>query len=54
MPKMIDDKQMNRADCEFIFSGNNMAGKWMGIDQCCAISSEGIKGFKDQVFGSLS
>ena len=35
MPKRIDDKQMNRADCEFIFSGNKMAGKWMGIDQCC-------------------
>ena len=29
MLKMIDDKQMNRGDCEFIFSGNTMACKWM-------------------------
>ena len=29
MPKMIDDKQMKRRDCEFLFSGNTMAFKWM-------------------------
>ena len=29
MLKMIDDKQMNRGDCEFLFSGNTMACKWM-------------------------
>ena len=29
MPKMIDDKQMKRGDCEFLFSGNTMACKWM-------------------------
>ena len=25
MPKMIDDKQMKRGDCKFLFSGNTMA-----------------------------
>ena len=29
MPKMIDDKQMKRGDCKFLFSGNTMAFKWM-------------------------
>ena len=29
MPKMIDDKQMKRRDCEFLFSGNTMAFKWI-------------------------
>ena len=29
MPKMIDDKQMKRGDCEFLFPGNTMACKWM-------------------------
>ena len=29
MPKMIDDKQMKRGDCQFLFSGNTMAWKWM-------------------------
>ena len=29
MPKMIDDKHMKRGDCEFHFSGNIMACKWM-------------------------
>ena len=29
MPKMIDDKQMKRRDCEFLFPGNTMACKWM-------------------------
>ena len=29
MPKMIDDKQMKRRDCEFLFSGNTMDYKWM-------------------------
>ena len=26
---MIDDKQMKRGDCNFLFSGNTMACKWM-------------------------
>ena len=29
MPKMIDDKQMKRGDCEFLFSGNTMACNWI-------------------------
>ena len=29
MLKMIDDKQMKREDCEFLFSGNTVACKWM-------------------------
>ena len=29
MPKMVDDKQKKRGDCEFLFSGNTMAYKWM-------------------------
>ena len=27
MPKMIDNKQMKRGDCQFLFLGNTMAGK---------------------------
>ena len=26
---MIDDKQMKRGDCEFLFSGNTMIWKWI-------------------------
>ena len=29
MPKMIEDKQFKRGDCEFNFSGNTMACKLM-------------------------
>ena len=29
IPKTIDDKQMKRGDCEFLFSGKTMACKWM-------------------------
>ena len=29
MPKMIDDKQMKRGYCEFLFPGNTVACKWM-------------------------
>ena len=29
MPKMIDDKQMERGEREFHFSGNTMTCKWM-------------------------
>ena len=35
MPKMIDNKQMKRGDCQFLFLGNTMAGKWWIIGQCC-------------------
>ena len=29
MPKMIEDKQIKRRDCKFLFSGNTMTCKWM-------------------------
>ena len=29
MPKVFNDKQMNREDSEFFFLGNTMAFKWM-------------------------
>ena len=29
MPKMITNIQMKRGDCEFLFSGNTMASKYM-------------------------
>ena len=29
MPKMINDKQMKKVGCEFLFSGNTMACKWI-------------------------
>ena len=29
MPKMIDDKQIKRRNCEFLFSGNTVTCKWM-------------------------
>ena len=65
MPKMIDDKQMKRGDCEFLFSGNTMACKWMDNWSVLLLSSalKGMNdilsfqrriGFKDQVFGSLT
>ena len=39
MPKMIDDKQMKRGDCEFLFSGNTMACKWMDNPSVLVLSS---------------
>ena len=46
MPKMIDDKQMKRGDCEFLFSGNTMACKWMDNQSVLLLSSilEGMNG----------
>ena len=29
MPKMMDDKKIKGRNCEFLFSGNTMACKWM-------------------------
>ena len=40
MPKMIDDKQMKRGDCEFLFSGNTMACKWMDNWSVLLLSSD--------------
>ena len=46
MPKMIDDKQMKRGDCKFLFSGNTMASKWMDNWSVLLLSSalEGMNG----------
>ena len=63
---MINDKQMKSGDCEFLFSGNTIACKWMENQSMLLLSSalewmtdwniinsEERKGFKDQFFGSL-
>ena len=39
VPKMIDDKRMKRGDCEFLFSGNTMACKWMENRSVLLLSS---------------
>ena len=36
---MIDDKQMKRGDCEFLFSGNSMACKWKDNQLVLLLSS---------------
>ena len=46
MPKMIYDKQMKRGDCEFLFSGNTMACKWMDNWSVLLLSSA-LEGMND-------
>ena len=46
MPKMIDDKQMKRRDCEFLFSGNTMACKWVDNWSVLFLSSA-LEGMND-------
>ena len=46
IPKMIDDNQMKRGDCEFLFSGNTMACKWMDNRSVLLLASA-IKGMND-------
>ena len=46
MPKMIDDKQMKRGDCKFLFSGNTMACKWMDNRSVLLLSSA-LEGMND-------
>ena len=46
MPKMIDDKQMKRGDCEFLFSGNTMAYKWMD-NLSVPLLSSALEGMND-------
>ena len=46
MPKMIDGKQMKMGDCEFLFSGNTMACKWMDNRSVLLLASA-IKGMND-------
>ena len=48
MPKMIDDKQMKRGDCELLFSGNKMAGKWMDNRSVLLLSSA-LEGMNDML-----
>ena len=36
---MIDDKQMKRGDCEFLFSGSAMAWKWKDNQLVLLLSS---------------
>ena len=63
---MIDDQQVKRGDCEFLFSGNKMACKWIDNRSVLLLSSalEGMNGIlsiqrrekdsKTKFFGSLS
>ena len=46
MPKMIDNKQMKRGDCEFLFSGNTMACKWM-YNRSVLLLSSTLEGMND-------
>ena len=46
MPKMIDDKQTKRGDCEFLFLGNTMAYKWMNNQSVLLLSST-LEGMND-------
>ena len=39
MPKMINDEQMKRGDCEFLFSRNTMVCKWMDNRSVLLLSS---------------
>ena len=46
MPKMIDDKQKKRGDCEFLFSDNTMACQWLDNQSVLLLSSV-VAGMKD-------
>ena len=46
MPKMMNDKQMKRGDCEFLFSGNTMACKWMD-NRSVLLLSPALEGMND-------
>ena len=46
MPKMIDDKQMKRGDCEFLFTGNTIACKYMDNRSVLFLSSA-LEGLND-------
>ena len=48
MSKMIDDKQMKRGDCEFLFSGNTMACKCMDNRSVLLLSSA-LEGLNDML-----
>ena len=46
IPKMIGDKQIRRGDCEFLFSGNTMACKWID-DRSVLLLSSTLGGMND-------
>ena len=46
MLKMIDDQQVKRGDCEFLFSGNKMACKWIDNRSVLLLSSA-LEGMND-------
>ena len=46
MPKKMNDKRMKRGDCEFLFSGNTMACKWMDNRSVLLLSSA-LEGMND-------
>ena len=46
MPKMIDNKQLKRGDCEFLFSDNTIACKWMD-NQSVLLLSSALEGMND-------
>ena len=48
MPKMINDKQMKRGDCESLFSGNTIVCKWMD-NWSVLILSSALAGMNDIV-----
>ena len=46
MPKIIYDKKIKKGDCEFLFSGNTIACKWMD-NQLVLLLSSAIEGMND-------
>ena len=48
MSKMIDNKRMIRGDCEFLFSGNTMACKWID-NRSVLLSSSALEGMNDKL-----
>ena len=48
MPKMVDDKQKKRGDCEFLFSGNTMAYKWLD-NRAVLLLSSALGGMNDML-----
>ena len=46
MPKMIDDKQIKRGDCVFLFLGNTMVCKWIDNWSVLLLSSA-LEGMND-------
>ena len=46
MPKMIEDRQMKTGDCDFFFSGNTTACKWIDNQSVLSLSST-LEGMND-------